>query len=431
MPRVFGSTIACLVLAIPLMGWFTSPGGVCADETADSPAKQKLPRIAAVVTEYRHNSHADVIVSQLMQTKTLDGKGEFPKLQLVSLYTDQVPKNDTSRQLAKEHGVPIFDTIEGALTLGTGKLAVDGILLIAEHGQYPKSDTGQTIYPKKRLFAEVRKVFESSGRVVPVFHDKHVADNWADAKEIYDATQRLKIPFMAGSSLPGLWRYPPANTKRGAKLKEIVAVSYGSLDAYGFHALEMVQCLAERRQGGETGIKSVYCLEDDAVWEAGKRGVYDQELLRAALSRQKARPISPDQDMRELVPHPVLFVIDYQDGLRASVLQLNPALQGWSVAWREADSDEITSTLFWTQEARPFAHFNFLLEGAEKMFHTGQPTWPAERTLITSGALDALLISKKQGGKPVETPYLDIDYKTDWDWKQPRNPPPGRPIMSQ
>jgi len=393
--------------------------------------KVKLPRIAAVVTEYRHNSHADVIVSQLMLTKTLDGRGEFPKLELVSIYTDQVPASDTSRKLAKEHGVPVFDTVEGALTLGTGKLNVDGILLVAEHGQYPKSDTGQTIYPKKRLFAEVRKVFEASGRVVPIFHDKHIADNWADAEEIYSATQRMKIPLMAGSSLPGLWRYPPANTRRDAKLKEIVAVSYGSLDAYGFHALEMVQCLAERRAGGETGVKSVFCLEDEAVWEAGERGVYDKKMFRSALSRLKTRPISEDQDITKMVPHPVLFVIDYNDGLRASVLQLNPAVSGWAVAWKEADSEEITSTLFWTQEARPFAHFNFLLEGAEKMFHTGKPTWPAERTLLTSGTLDALLISKKEGGKPVETPYLDIKYSTDWEWRQPRDPPPSRPVMAQ
>ncbi|SVE59518.1 uncharacterized protein METZ01_LOCUS512372, partial [marine metagenome] len=48
-----------------------------------------------VVTEYRHNSHADVIVSRLLLTHTLDGKGERPNLKLVSLYTDQVPKNDT------------------------------------------------------------------------------------------------------------------------------------------------------------------------------------------------------------------------------------------------------------------------------------------------------------------------------------------------
>lgn len=55
-------------------------------------------RIAAIVTEYRHNSHEDVIVERLLQTYTLDDKGKHPNLKLVSLYTDQVPKNDTSRK---------------------------------------------------------------------------------------------------------------------------------------------------------------------------------------------------------------------------------------------------------------------------------------------------------------------------------------------
>ena len=68
-------------------------------------------RIAAVVTEYRHNSHADVIVSRLLLTHTLDGKGERPNLKLISLYTDQIPKSDTSRKWAKKFNVPIYQTV--------------------------------------------------------------------------------------------------------------------------------------------------------------------------------------------------------------------------------------------------------------------------------------------------------------------------------
>ena len=64
-------------------------------------------RIAAIVTEYRHNSHADVIVGRLVESHTLDGKGEFPNLKLVSLYTDQVPSSDTSRELMQQNGVPL------------------------------------------------------------------------------------------------------------------------------------------------------------------------------------------------------------------------------------------------------------------------------------------------------------------------------------
>ena len=392
---------------------------------AGKPAPSKAPkRVAAIVTTYHPVSHADVIVSRLLKTYTLDGKGESPRMTLASLYTDQVPKNDISRKLAAEHRFTIYDKLEGALTLGTGKLAVDGVLLVAEHGDYPQSKTGQTVYPKRRLFQETVKVFEDSGRVVPVFIDKHLADNWDDAKWIYDACQRLKVPLMAGSSLPVLWRYPPVDVKRGAKLQEVVAVSYHTLDGYGFHALEMVQSLVERRSGGETGIRSVQCLVDDAVWDAGRRKVYDPDLLAAALARLK-RPPPKDRPLRELVPNPVLWVINYSDGLKASILTLNYVVGEWSVAWREAGEngkDALRSTLFWTQEEQPMMHFAYLVRGIDAMMQTGKPTWPAERTLLTSGTLDALLQSKLKGGMALETPHLKFSYKVDWEWRQPPEP---------
>ena len=220
----------------------------------------KLPpkRIAAIVTEYRHNSHADVIVGRLVESYTLDGKGEFPNLKLVSLYTDQMPASDTSRDLMRQNNVPVFTNITDALTLGTDRLAVDGVLLIAEHGNYPENESGNVIWPKRRMFEAVAKVFRASNTSVPVFCDKHLADNWRDAKWLYDTAHELKSPLMAGSSLPTLWRRPPADVRRGANLTQMVAISYHTLDAYGFHALEMVQCLAERRAGkrpfaGEAG----------------------------------------------------------------------------------------------------------------------------------------------------------------------------------
>jgi hypothetical protein len=414
------------VLGVALgVGCIVSFDAIRADE---APAKPK--RIAAVVSEYRHNSHADVIVSRLLQTYTLDGKGERPRMQLMSVFTDQVPESDTSRKWAREYNFRISDTVADALTLGTGELAVDGVLLVAEHGKYPVSETGQTQYPKRRLFDEIVKVFRASQRSVPVFVDKHLADNWQDAKFIYDTSRELKFPMMAGSSLPMLWRYPPADVRRDAPLKQIVAVSYHTLDAYGFHAVEMVQALAERRKGGETGVKSVECLVDQAVWEAGKRGVYDPKLLEAALARVRLPAAIKEKKLADFVPNPVLFIIDYADGLRANILTLNGAVGEWSAAWRY-DDDSVESTLFFTQEARPFMHFTNLVQGVDEMMQTGKPAWPVERTLLTSGTLDALLVSKKDKGRRLETPYLTFSYQSPWNWKQPPAPPPDRPIDQQ
>ncbi|MBI3864271.1 MAG: hypothetical protein HY290_20500 [Planctomycetia bacterium] len=393
----------------------------------DTPAKSK--RIAAVVTEYRHNSHADVIVSRLFQTLTLDGTGSSPRMQLVSVYTDQVPERDTSRKWASQYQFRIADNVADALTLGTGELAVDGVLLVAEHGKYPHSDTGQTQYPKRRLFTEVSKVFRESKKTVPVFLDKHLADNWDDAKFIYDTARELKIPLMAGSSLPSAWRDPPADVRRDAKLKQIVGFSYGGLDSYGFHGMEMLQVLAERRNGGETGIRSVECLAGKAVWEAAARGVYDPALFDAALARMKPVPATREK-LPDLVPEPVLFVVDYADGLRANLFTLNGAISEWAAAWRY-DDGAIESTKFGVQEGRPFMHFAWQVTGIDEMMQTGKPAWPVERTLLTSGALDALLISKRDAGRRVETPYLAITYRDTWTWKQPPDPPPARPDDGQ
>jgi hypothetical protein len=189
-------------------------------------------------------------------------------------------------------------------------------------------------------------------------------------------------------------------------------------------------CLVERRAGGETGVKRVRCLSGEAVWRAIDAGMFDRKLLDAALKRLKHSPITrqPKRPLRELAKAPDMFVIEYRDGLKAFVLTLNGAVNEWGVAWKTTAGAR-TSATFWTQEARPYIHFTYLVKGTEKMFHTGQPTWPAERTLMTGALLDALLISKNKNGMAVPTDYLNFKYTSSWNWKQP--PPPGRPSNQQ
>lgn len=420
-----------LTLAALAVGF--DPGGA-AEPASLPPAKN----IAAIVTVYHHNSHADLIVSRLLQTDTLDGKGKDCLLKLASLYTDQKPEKDISRLLAASHRFRISETIEDALTLGTGRLAVDGVLLIAEQGEYPQSPVGNTKYPKRRFWEETLKVFRANNRVVPVFIDKHLADNWQDAKFIYDSAQELKIPLMAGSSLPVTWRRPPADVKRGARLREIVAITYHITEHYGFHALEIVQALAEQREGGETGIKAVQTFAGEAVWRAFDEKAFDTELFEAAWLRLSETK-NHGRPWREVVREPRLFRLEYADGLRAHVLELNGAASEWTAAWRYAENPlasartggRIESSLFWVQEGRPAMHFNWLLHGIEQMMLTGQPSWNVERTLLTSGALHGLLVSLKEDQRRVETPYLMLRYQPSWRWEEPPPPPPMREWREQ
>jgi hypothetical protein len=206
-----------------------------------------------------------MIVSRLLQTDTLDGKGKESPLKLVSLYTDQKPEKDISRFLAASHRFRVSESIEDALTLGTRRLAVDGVLLIADMESIRRLPRQHSIPKTRRFWEETLKVFRASDRVVPVFIDKHRADNWQDAKFIYDSAKEMKIPLMAGSSVPGHGVVPGGRETR-ARLREIVAITYHLTEHYGFHGLEMVQALAERRKGGESGIKGVQTITGEAVW---------------------------------------------------------------------------------------------------------------------------------------------------------------------
>ena len=387
-------------------------------------------KIAAVVTVYTHNSHADVIVSRLLQGFNLDGKEPRPNLKLVSLFTDQVPDGDKSRKLAAEHGFKIFPTIAETLTLGGGELAVDGVLLVGEHGKYDTSETGQVMYPRRRFFEETAAVFRRSKRAVPVFSDKHLSWNWADAKWMVDTARELGAPLMAGSSISVLWRRPPADVELGAAMTEAVGISYHTLDAYGFHALEMLQVLAERRRGGETGVAAVQCISGPAVWQARDAGRFNAALFDAAMARREHANRFKGR-IEDAVKEPIAFLVEYRDGFRAAIVTLNYANDEWCIAWRERGRTEPQSTLFWTQEERPFGHFSFLVRGIEQMMHTGKPTWPVERTLLTTGALDALLISRQKGGVRLETPYLNVAYQPTFTWREPPVPPKGRPLNDQ
>ncbi|MCH2364468.1 MAG: hypothetical protein MK479_07820, partial [Planctomycetes bacterium] len=162
---------------------------------------------------------------------------------------------------------------------------------------------------------------------------------------------------------------------------------------------------------------------------AFEKKLFDVELFNQAWNRLTWRQ-APRDKLAERVPSPLLFQLEYVDGLRVNLLELNGAAAEWSGAWRYADG-ATRSSLFWTQEGRPGMHFTWLLNGIEKMILTGKPAWNPERTLLTSGALDALLLSRKENQRRVRTPYLELKYKPSWSWKEPPFPPPMRPWSEQ
>jgi len=369
------------------------------------------PRVAAIVTEYRHWSHADVVVGRLLGGNSVNGVWHAPRTRVVSLYTDQVPPNDMSRDLAARHGFRIYPTIREALSDGGSKLAVDAVVLIGEHGSYPFNDLGQHLYPRSELFHQILDVFEGSGHAVPLFSDKHLSYSWPKAKAMYDRAQKLKVPFMAGSSIPVSIRQPMLQYPLGTKQQSALALGYGPLDAYGFHTLEVLQCLAERR--GETGVAQVQMLSGTAVWahHDSAEGAWTRPLLTAAIARSPSNTKLPAKDAKD----PVVFLVHYRDGLKGAAYLLNGILSDWAFAG-EANG-QIQSTSFGlSSKGRPLPHFDGLVSCIEEFFITGRPTHPVERTLLTTGILAAAFASKQQNSAVVETPELAISYAA------PKNP---------
>jgi hypothetical protein len=369
-------------------------------------AMSERKRIAAIVTAYYPASHADVIVSKFLKGFPTDDGLLFPQVDVVSMYMDQIHPRDVGGKLAEEHSVTIYPSIRQALTLGGKELAVDGVLLIGEHGDYAWNEKMQHLYPRRFFLEQTCGVFATSGRSVPVFSDKHLSYNWPDAKWMYDRMMELNVPFMAGSSLPLGWRKPWLEHPLDAPVEEAIAVAYGGLESYGFHALELLQCMVERRSGGETGIETVQCLEGDDVWKSGNDNLWSRGLAAAALADIDNKK---DGSMETLCEAPAAFLLEYSDGLRAAVLMLNGYLHGWGYAARvngQAQGMEVYLP------GAPHAHFSYLCLNIQKMFLTGIPTYPVERTLLVSGALDALMESRYRGHVRIETQHLDIHYRS-------------------
>lgn len=359
--------------------------------------------VAAVVTVYSPNSHADVLLTKILKGwKHDDGPG--PALKLAAIYIDQPNESEFGRSLCQNHGVPIFDSIEGAVTVGGKAIPVDGVLCIGEHGNYPFNELDQHLYPRKRFFKEVTDAFQKFGRVVPVFNDKHISTVWEEAKWMYDRAAEMKVPFMAGSSLPVAYRSQAFEIPLGSDIESAVGIGYSGLDVYGFHALECYQSLVERRRNAERGVKWVRCLEGPAVWQAVAEGWVSDEVVDAVYNviPKTEQHIRDDEKA-------VLFQFEYSDGFHGAQFMLPSArLSGVAVKLR---GQKPVATGFEERPEPRFPHFAYLLKAIEAMIHSGRPTYPVERTLLTGGILDRALHSKFENGRLLETPELTITYE--------------------
>ena len=390
--------------------------------THPDPGNRSRPlRIAAVVTTFFPNSHAGVIVDKFLRGFPTDEGVIPPRSTIVSLYIDQIHERDVGRQIAYEFDIPLYESVRAALTLGGDDLAVDAVLLIGEHGDYPRTELGQEMLPRRYFFEQIAAVIAEAGRPIPVFNDKHLSYRWDDAAWMYETARAKKIPLWAGSALPVVWRNPNWEHPLGQPVDRALVIGFHMVERYGFHALEVLQSNVERRRGGETGVRSVQCLSGDEVWRTGEEGQWSIPLANEALSRIEDGPgqLDPNQ-----VYDPHVFLVEYVDGLEAAVLMLGDGyVRKFAYAQQRGASTDSLEYHIAGGPAR--AAFGYLGLNIEDFFASGLAPNPVERTLLTTGILEAAMISRSRGGTRVLTPHLStIRYKPGKGARRPSGPRP-------
>jgi len=380
-----------------------------------------MKRIAVIGSVYKYLSHVQHIADRFLVGYPIRGTWHQPDMRVVSLYIDQKPKEDLSAKRAEEFGFKVYPTVAEALRCGGDKLAVDAVLSIFEHGDYPSNEKGQILYPRYDFFKACTEVFEKDGRAVPVYNDKNLSWSFEKAKWMVEESKRLRFPMLAGSSLPVTWRLPELELPIGCEIEEALMIGEGGSDAMDYHALEAMQCMIERRKGGETGVRSVQMLVGEAVWKAGAAGRWSNELLQSAFSRSdtplgfsqedsRTQDLATNGQLPLLVKNPAAYLIEHNDGLKTTLLMLNGALQDFNFAARVRGAG-VKSCQFLLTPVPNVTYSACLVSHIEEMFATGKAPYPVERTLTVSGILESCLTSRVQDSVVLKTPHLNVRYR--------------------
>ena len=389
--------------------------------TLTSGAAQSRKKIALLATEVYEHSHAQHFLDRLSIGYAMGGRWREPQAELAAVYIDQVHARDISKQRIAKYGLRQYSEIAEALTLGGSTLAVDGVVIIGEHGKYPRNEKGQTLYPRYKWFKEVVRVFEDSGRSVPVFNDKHLSTSWSQCREMVADAKRLHFPFYAGSSLPVTWRLPSIEMPYDTPLAESVCVAYGGIDSYDFHALETAQCMSERRQGGEVGIKSVHAATGQHLWNMLEKRDVTRTLFVSAICRSHSLPVQTgyptarvDFDWaRRSLPEITGYFVEHLDGFKTAVFLTG--IRDFNYAGMRADNGQIIGCQMMlpmpNRNATTADFFNPLTSHVEQMIVAGKTGYPIERTLLTSGMVIGGVDSLFAGERRIDTPDMNITYR--------------------
>lgn len=375
----------------------------------------KRPRVACIVTYWAApGSHADWIITKLIDGYWWKGAHTPSRIDVASVYIHQLQESGLGRKVCQSKNIPIFNTVAEALTLGGSDLAVDGVVLVGEHGVYHTNLNGQTYYPRWWLYQQVIRVFERSKRSVPVFNDKHLSTSWNEAKWMFDKSRELNFPLFGGSSIPFYYRTPEEDLDIDAPIKASVVAASGRDEGGLFHSVDVLQSFVERRKGGETGVAAVQCIHGPDTWKWTERNPWAANLLEAIRKRFEFKP----GHFQETARQPGVCLIDYRDGTKAAVYSVQGV--GWTYAGdiEGRKGPAIFSMLGWPGPYAQYHAANAFEHWIVEMMLTRKEPYNAERLLLSTGIIAYNMESNWDNGRysavgrRVETPYMNISYRT-------------------
>lgn len=398
------------LLALTGMAGVTAFTGTAQAAAAQTPRRR--PRIACLVTFWgATRSHADWIITKLIDGYWWQGAHMASRVDVASVYLHQRPTSVLGEKVCKAKGIPVFDTVAGALTLGGTALDVDGVVIVGEHGQYPVDLKGHWLLPRWWMYQQMVKVFEQSGRSVPVFNDKHLSYDWDEAKWMFDKSRELKFALTGGSSIPTYYRTPELELANDTPITASISLG-GAPDEGGFfHCVDVLQSFVERRKGGETGVASVQYIRGPETWAWTERTPWAGRLLEAVRTRLSLKP-----GHFQGINAPNVCVIEYRDGTRAAIY--NAREVGWTWAGEIAGQPDptVVSMLGFPGPFDQYHASNGQPHWIVETMVTGKEPFDAQRLLLSTGIVNVALESHWENGKylavgrRIDTPFLDMTY---------------------
>ncbi len=380
---------------------------------------QRRPRIACLVSYWGlPTSHADWIVNKLLDGYWWKGAYTASQVEVVSVYINQLDTSLLGQKVCKAKNIPIFKTVGEAVTLGGKQLAVDGVVIVCEHGNYPTDLKGHWLLPRWWIYQQVIRVFEQSQRSVPIFNDKHLSYNWDDAKWMFDKSRELNFPLTGGSSIPIYYRTPEIDLAPDTPLKNGLVIGDMADEGAAFHCIDVLQSFMDRRKGGETGVESVQSIRGPEAWKWVEANPWAYNSLEAVRKNfdLPAGHFQQDMPTNQQRRQSNLCIVKYNDGTEAA------SISGSDVGWTFAGDIEgqkdptIVSMLGFPGPISQFhagnAHEHWLIE----MMLTRKEPFNAERLLVSTGIVNYYMDSNWQDGRysavgrVVETPYMNMKY---------------------